>query len=359
MERHFFFQNFIHVVLNDKNWPGPARRNVVDYWKAHQIEANQVPDDNVLHLEVSMSESVRPPKNAVNIDNQIFLSEDTLYQRIRYKIARFSFCLTGLREMEGDNYKLRLDVSGNYPSHWVWPFQVFINIIRWLAILRSFVLLHGLGVALPGKNAALLLGASGTGKTLTSLAWLANNRQYYGDDTVLVNQGRLYGFWKPINLWFQRYQDNNALEAYLPDLTAAERVADSFHRLIRSCSFGAFQVATSVFPGEKYIAPFALSQQLTKIVVLRHGDTLQVEKECAPAPVAAMIKADLLLESINVMRWQESLAMLDPSHPLASWLEDSNKIIESLVYSSRIAIISLPRTYGPGHFEKIQAILLE
>ncbi|MCK5113776.1 MAG: hypothetical protein KAR11_03330 [Phycisphaerae bacterium] len=350
MKRLFSVHDIFRFSIDDEHWPAPVEKNIIAFWKAYEISANDIPlRPDAIDIELIPSKRISIPDEAINIDNQLYVTHDAIVQKCRYKFARFQIRISGLQELK----KIRLTIAGNYASHWVWPFHIFSGLLRWLSILKETILLHGLGLSL-NNGAVLLTGSSGTGKTLSALAWLNAGGKYFGDDKVFVRKGELLGHWNPINLWYHRYQDNPDLAKFLPKPNPQETKDAKFSKLISTLTLGKINLSTNVHPADHYPEAFASPAPLKKIIVMRRGEKLGLTDNPHPEQIARQIKADLLLEAVNVMRWQESLAHLGTSNPLANWYDASCAIIDQLVSQVDLQLATVPEKYSPKILDMIQ-----
>ena len=126
------------------------------------------------------------------IDNWLHIRKDYLYALSSYKIAKWEF------EMDEKNNVIR--VYGNIFSPNFIIGYLLNFMIRYKLNLKGNPVIHASAVSKAGKS-VVFAGVSGSGKTLIALALLRRGFKLLSDDYVIISNGTVLGFPKPLNIF--------------------------------------------------------------------------------------------------------------------------------------------------------------
>lgn len=115
-------------------------------------------------------------------------------------------------DLENKEVSVFGNVNKNWNKNYLQQF-VYTPIIEILMRLNDFFSLHAGGVS-KGRDCLLILGESGTGKTLNTLMFLKDGYKFMGDDTIFLdNSLNVYPFLKPIHLTKNSFKYLNNLKS--------------------------------------------------------------------------------------------------------------------------------------------------
>jgi len=332
------------------NLPGAARRHL---GLLHAF-ADSPPVEGRPTLSLETTSKKPTVSNGMSkVDNFYYLNENRLIDRSSYKWSRWTTELVGIDQMQ----QVTMSVFGDFFSSWVWPYRTLGAVIRMMLGHQQAIVLHAAGYPREDGGASLMLAPSGTGKTLTSLHWLCEGRAYYGDDCVIMANGRLHAMNTLINYWPHRYKGGDALPRAMPPLHRDQKRRLSRSAWLRRLSagqvgFGASMDAKAYWPG--CLAP---PRRPDRLVVLEKSDRFIRHPNYRRQAIKYRILADLRYQALPVLRWALCARLAQPTLWLARWEAIVEEQVDALLDTVQIISVGVPAAYDKRVYEQLREIL--
>ncbi len=288
---------------------------------------------------------------AYKVDNSIYVGEDYIFEKCKYKFSSWEYCLSGL----SDPHQWRLAVRGDFFSSWVWPFRTVQPLLRLLLGRHGYFFFHAAAYYADGK-ATMMLAPSGTGKTLTTLHWLCDGGRIYDDDTVIWHDGDLHCGIESIRFWYDRYRGSpGVLPETMPALSARDRRRTRLCRLLKIASLGMVGLGPTLDIEEYWPEAFAPPAPVGKVLALGKGEQLTVSSQCDSEVLINRLMGDLHFQNLPLLRLAETATLigLDPLG-CRQWFQDNRAILQGILQDARVSHITVPPLYSREVFETIK-----
>jgi hypothetical protein len=173
---------------------GPGSRALTAIWEAYRvIDGTATNPDFEIHFDRKKG-PYSPTRPCMTLDQKFWVGDGWMAGEERYKIAYWNWEVHG---MESGPIQLTLRLSMFSP--WVVAGNTLITFLRIAMARKGVSLVHASSVERNGQ-AWIFSGRSGAGKTLTALRALEIGWRLLGDDSCLVSEGGVKGYWQPLNL---------------------------------------------------------------------------------------------------------------------------------------------------------------
>lgn len=343
----------VHGLLNVRLHPGLPKSVCRNLCLLEPFVGKpEAQDAPTLHIHSSAKEP-SPSKGMARIDNFYYIDEDRLIEKSQYKWSRWTCELTGIATMRD----VHLTVSGDLYSGWVWPYRTLSAVLRMALGYHGGLLLHAAGYARSGGGATLVLAPSGTGKTLTSLHWLCDGRSYYGDDSVLLADGRLHAMNTRINYWPHRYQGHDVLPQGFPALQIKEKRRLAFNRVLQRMTGGQVGFGTRLDADTYWPGCVAEPRPVDRLVVLHKAERFGIDEACDQTALRNRIIADLRYQGLSVLRWALCARLAEPSLWLSQWEARVGLQVDRLLDSTRIISVGVPARYSDRVYAELREVI--
>lgn len=337
-------------VAIDRRFSSVAIKHLLSMVSRQKPSANRV--SLTIHKGMVLDHK---PLDAVPCTPSISVTEDCIWEVNRYKFCSWTLLIAGLRDMRD----IHVYVSGDLMSAWVWPFRTVGSLLKLIAGHCGFCFLHGAGLSLNEQTAALIVGSSGTGKTLTFLNWVCRGLSAYHDDHVVIEKDSVIPHSTKICFWYDRYRAHPVLSKLLPELSKRDRRTLRLSRMLRCLSLGKASIAVSLDIGEYW--PNSLEHRslpVVKLIRLHAGHRLVPGESVDPqGGFVNQLIGDLRFTNMPILRWVNAVASLHTGHPLAKWESNLEATIRRVVQSSECFEIGVPSCYDERVFKSIEELL--
>jgi len=221
-------------------------------------------------IEVIIEDRIYPDSNCRLVHNKYFVKDGYLYCRDRYKAARWSLSIDGLKG------KTVVHFSGGI---WGWHIlKEFIiePLISFKLATKGFCMLHASSIAI-NNGGFIFTGGPKAGKTTSILSLNTNNNVFLSDEiTLLSKDGVVYSFPSSIRICYERLKGmTSAYNKLTPQQILGTRIRHFAH--ILSLGYVVFPTDISA---ERFFKKIGGAYPLRCLVILTkyRGENMDVTK---------------------------------------------------------------------------------
>jgi len=201
----------------------------------------------------------------------------------------------------------------------------------------------------------VVVAPSGTGKTLTSMNWLAEGGQFYGDDRLLYANGKIHCLTSAVNFWIHRYRSvPGDLRDEMVSLCLRDRLRSHFCNMVRRATLGRVGFSSSLSLARYWPDSVAEPAPLTRLVLLHRAERLSGIENADFAEAYNRVMADFRFQSLPVLRWCQCARIVLPESPLAQWEGACAKTLRAMLENVELLKIGVPPVYSASVYHSLR-----
>jgi hypothetical protein len=281
----------------------------------------------------------------MTLDQKFWVGDGWMAGEERYKIAYWNWEVHG---MESGPIQLTLRLSLFSP--WVVAGNTLITFLRIAMARKGVSLVHASSVERNGQ-AWIFSGRSGAGKTLTALRALETGWRLLGDDSCLVSEGGVKGYWQPLNLRGTYTPPKMIKNALSPILRLERKLKGGLSKL----SFGFIRLFTTL-PPNKLGDCLSKGGKIAGWIFLKGGRSFS-KRILSPEEALQTLMANQSFESREGEALLEAYVHVHPASTNAIFIKQETERLAAALRKVPVFEITIPKEYRMNDFQNLMAVI--